>query len=217
MVGRERNMTILDILSRLNDGNNLMNKSLEIIKDNYTNLVNDNYQLTINEKGELSVKIPSLEKRDEYVYKSAAEYPYPLVMCMKVPETNNVDKYNRLLSRFMDLFKDKLELFFKDVNTIEKLKENIVKTKERIDYITYASITTGAIGVILLCIFNLSETVNHVLITGIILFFIIALLMQITKESQVKKVVDAYIGLVKTEWYQKELNKEYSYLCNFVE
>ncbi|NSB63192.1 hypothetical protein DFR84_002637 [Clostridium beijerinckii] len=41
--------------------------------------------------------------------------------------------------------------------------------------------------------------------------------MQITKENQVKKIVDAYISLIKTEWYQKELNKQYTYLCNFIE
>lgn len=210
-------MTILDMLNSMNKNNLLMKKSLEIVKDDFTNLVNDNYELTVNEKGELSVKIPSLEKRDEYVYKNAREYEYPLLMCMRVPETSNVEKYNYLLSRFMDLYKDKLDLFFKDVNTIDKLKGNIIKTKNRIDYITYSSISTGIIGALLLCIFNLSETSKLVLIFGIIGFFILALLMQITKESAVKKVVDAYISLIKTEWYKKELTKEYTYLCNFIE
>ncbi len=67
-------MTILDMLNKMNGNNTLMAKSLEIIKDNYTSLVNDNYELTLDENRELSVKIPSLERRNEYVYKSVAEY-----------------------------------------------------------------------------------------------------------------------------------------------
>lgn len=128
MIGGEI-MTILDMLNKVNTGNNSMEKALEIIKDNFTNLVNDNYELVIRENGELNVKIPSLEKRNEYVYKDLTEYKYPLIMCMRVQELKNPEAYNYILTKFMELYKDKLDLFFKDVNTIYKLKDNIVKTK----------------------------------------------------------------------------------------
>lgn len=210
-------MTILDMLNKMNENNKLMTKSLEIIKDNYTSLVNDNYELTLDENRELSVKIPSLERRNEYVYKSVAEYPYPLIMCMRILESSNVERYNYMLSKFMDLYRDKLDLLFKDVHIVDTLKAKIVKTKDRIDYVTYYSIATGAIGAVLLIIFNFTNNVKNAITIGIIVFFILALFMQITKESQVKKIVDAYISLIKTEWYQKELNKQYTYLCNFIE
>ncbi|WP_297427445.1 hypothetical protein [Clostridium sp.] len=209
-------MTILEMLNRINKGNNCMSKALEIVRDNFISLVNDNYELAINDNGELNVKTPSLEKRDEFIYKSIGEYEYPLIMCMRIPDTKNVDKYNFILAKFMDMYKDKLDLFFKDVNTMEKLKENIVKTKARIDYLTYASIFSGVLGAILLCIIDFSQTAKSVLILGIILFFIFSLVTQMTKENQVKKVVDAYLSVIKTEWYRKELSKEYAFLCNFI-
>ncbi|RII33446.1 hypothetical protein D2A34_17025 [Clostridium chromiireducens] len=207
-------MTILDMLNKINKNNKLMAKGLEIIKDNYTSLVNDNYELVINEDGELNVKIPSLEKRDEYVYKSIGEYEYPLVMCMRIPDTKNVDKYNYVLGKFMELYKDKLDLLFKDVNTIEKLKENVVKTKNRIDYTTYASIFLGVIGAIALCIVDFFPTTRSIFILGIILFFILSLVIQLSKENQIKKIIDGYLSVIKTEWYKKQLSKEYAFLCN---
>lgn len=210
-------MTILDLLSRMNSGNNSMEKALEIIKDDFTNLVNENYELVVIEDGELNVKIPSLQKRNEYVYSSISEYPYPLVMCMRIQEVNNVEKYNYILSKFMELYSEKFNLFLKDVNTVEKLKENIVKSKTRIDYITYASIIAGVIGAIVLCAFNLRDITRHVSVIGIIAFFILALAIQITKEKQVKKVIDAYLSVIKTEWYKNELNKEYAFFCNYME
>ncbi|EHI98803.1 hypothetical protein CDLVIII_2140 [Clostridium sp. DL-VIII] len=210
-------MTILDLLSRMNTGNNSMEKALEIIKDDFISLINDNYELVVNEKKELNVKIPSLEKRDEYVYDSITEYPYPLVMCMRIQEVKNVEVYNLILSRFMEFYKDKLDLFLKDVNSVDKLKENIVRTKRHIDNTTYASIFVGVIGAIILCVFKLSETARYMSILGIILFFILALILQVTKENQVKKVIDAYLSIIKTEWYKKELYKQYAFFCNFIE
>lgn len=210
-------MTILELLNRMNSGNKLMEKSLEIIRDNFTNLVNDNYELIINENGELNVKIPSLEKRNEYEYKNLCEYKYPLIMCMKIQELKNVEAYNFLLTLFMDSYKDKLDLLFKDVNTIDKLKVHIIKTKNNIDYITYASLVVGLLGALSLCIFNFDNITKITFITGTIIFFISSILMQAMKESRVKKVVDAYLTLIKTEWYKEDLMKQYSFLCNFVE
>lgn len=210
-------MTILDLLNRINEGNNSMEKALEIIKDDFTSLVNDNYELMINEDGELFVKIPSLEKRNEYVYNSISEYQYPLVMCMRIQDFKNGEKYNYVLSKFMGLYKDKIDLFLKDVNMVDKLKESIIKTKNRVDYITYAAIFSGIIGGILLGLFKLTETARYISILGIILFFILALVMQITKENAVKKVIDAYLSIIKTEWYRKELDKEYAFFCNLLE
>ena len=106
-------MTILEILNEKYSENKIIQKSLEIIKDNYTSSLNDNYELIIDEYGELNVKIPSLEKKNEFVFKEIGEYEYPLVMCMKITEMNNPEAYEFLLSKFMELYKDKLELYFK--------------------------------------------------------------------------------------------------------
>ena len=210
-------MTILDMLITLHKDNALIIKSFEIIKSDYTSLVNDNYELTINEKGELLVKIPSLEKRDEYVYKSVTEYEYPLVMCMRVSASKNPEKYSFILGKFTALYKDKLELFFKDVNTVDILMEKIKKTKHIIDYATYTSVCIMILDAIILGILpNMSQIVRAVVISTIVFFPAIALLLQFTKDGQVKKVIDGYLCLIKTEWYSKQLNKQYIFLCNFI-
>ena len=132
-------------------------------------------------------------------------------------EFRNKDKYNFILGKFMELYKEKLELFFKDVNTVNTLKERIIKTKENIDYVTYASILIMILGSVSLCIFpNMSQIIRTVLIIAIAIFSITALSMQFTKDGQVKKVIDGYISLIKTEWYEKELKKQYIFLCNFI-
>ncbi|MDR3597903.1 hypothetical protein [Clostridium sp.] len=210
-------MTIIEMLNKINPRNKLMEQSLEIIKDNFTNLVNDNYELVVKETGELNVKIPSLEKRNEYVYNSLTEYKYSLIMCMKVQELKNAEAYNFMLSKFMESYKDKLDLLFKDVNTINKLKEKIIKTKNNIDYITLASLITGVIGAISLCLFDFTNTTKNVFIAGIIICFTLSVVIQVTKESRVRKVIDAYISLIKTDWYKDELLKQYAFLCNFTE
>lgn len=210
-------MTVLDMLINMHKDNILITNSLEIIKDDFTSLVNDNYELTINEKGELLVKVPSLEKRNEFVYTSVTEYQYTLVMCMRISESKNTDTYSFILGKFMKLYKDKLELFFKDVKTVDTLKERIIRTKENIDYITYSSIVVMILGAISLCIFkDLTQIVRCVVILGIVLFSILSLVMQFTKEGQVKKVIDGYISVIKTEWYREELSKQYIFLCNFM-
>ena len=210
-------MTILDMLTNMHTNNTLITKALVIIKDDFTNLVNDNYELTINEKGELMVKIPSLEKKDEFVYKDIAEYQYPLVMCMRVSESKNIEKYNFILGKFMELYKDKLELFFKDVNTVDILMEKIKKTKNNIDYATYCSIFVMTLGAISLAVFrSMSEVLRFVVLALIVLFPVISLLLQFSKEGQVKRVIDGYISLIKTDWYSKQLMKQYIFLCNFI-
>ena len=210
-------MTILEMLNNKYENNKLIVKSLEVVKDNFTNFVNDNYELTIDLDKELMVKIPSLEKRNEYVYNSIGEYEYTLVMCMRISEMNNAGAYEYILSKFLELYKDKLELLFKDVNTVDKLMEKIIKTKNYIDYITYASMGLVIFGLISLCIFTkMPQITKNIFIAGMILFAVISLVGQLTKENQVKKVIDAYISVIKTEWYRKQLIKEYAFLCNYM-
>jgi len=214
-------MTILDMLSKKYINNELMQKALQVIKDNFISLINDNYELIISDKGELNVKIPSLEKRDEYVYKSIGDYQYPLVMCMRISDIKNVLKnaevYEYILAKFMELYKDKLELLVKDVNSVNKLMNKITTTKSHIDYITYYSIGAVVLGLIYLCIAtNMTQTVRTVLILGIILFSAISVVGQLIKENQVKKVIDSYLVIIKTEWYKRELTRQYAFLCNFI-
>ena len=210
-------MTILDMLVSNYKDNTLITRSLDIIKADFISSVNDNYELTINEKGDLMVRIPSLEKRDEFVYKTATEYEYPLVMCMRISGTKNPEKYSFMLGKFMELYKDKLELFFKDVKTVDTLMEKIKKTKNYIDYATFFSILIMAFGAISLAVLkNMSETSRFVVVSLTVLFPVISLLLQFSKEGQVKKVIDGYISLIKTEWYSKELMKQYIFLCNFI-
>lgn len=209
-------MTILEILSSKYEHNGLMKKAAENIKDNFINLINDNYEIVINEKGELDVRIPSLEKRDEYVYKSISEYEYGLVMCMRISEVKKEEAYDYILERFMELYKDKLELFFKDVTTYSTLLDKIKKTKSNIDNVTYASTAVVVLVAISLCIFTqMPSILRSTLILGMILFSIMSLVGQFTKENRVKKVIDAYISVIKTEWYRKQLQKEYAFLCNY--
>lgn len=209
-------MTILEILSSKYEHNGLMKKAAQAIKDNFINLINDNYEIVINEKGELDVRIPSLEKRDEYVYKSISEYEYGLVMCMRISEIKKEEAYDYILERFMELYKDKLELYFKDVTTYNTLLDKIKKTKNNIDNVTYALTTVVVLVAISLCIFtNIPSILRSVLILGMILFSIMSLAGQFTKENKVKKVIDAYISVIKTDWYRKQLQKEYAFLCNY--
>ncbi|WP_160686803.1 hypothetical protein [Clostridium sp. C2-6-12] len=209
-------MTIIDMLMSTHENNSLITKSLEIIKDDYTGLVNDNYELTANEMGELVVKIPSLEKRNEFVYKSVTEYEYGLVMCMRISEANTKEKYAFIFGKFMELYKDKLELFFKDVRTVETLKDRIVKAKANIDYATYISMGLMVITGLILIIGNMTSLVRIVLTAATIIFGLIPLILQFTKDNQIKKIIDGYLSLIKTEWYSKQLNKQYVFLCNFI-
>lgn len=210
-------MTIVDMLISMHANNALITKSLEIIKEDYTGSVNDNFELTTNEYGDVVVKIPSLEKRSEFVYTDITDYEYPLIMCMRIHETSNKERYSFILGKFMDLHKDKLEIFFKDVRTVEVLKERIIGTKANIDYATYTSIGLLIItGLSLIIASNISSLVRGLLTAGIIVFAITPLILQFTKDGQVKKVIDGYLSLIKTEWYSKQLNKQYVFLCNFI-
>lgn len=210
-------MTIVDMLISMHTNNALITKSLEIIKEDYTGSVNDNFELTINDYGDVVVKIPSLEKRSEFVYTSITDYEYPLIMCMRIQESGGKEKYSFILGKFMDLYKDKLEIFFKDVRTVEVLKERIIRTKANIDYATYSSMGLLIItGLSSIFASNISPLVRGLLTTGIIVFAITPLILQFTKEGQVKKVIDGYLSLIKTEWYSKQLNKQYVFLCNFI-
>lgn len=210
-------MTILDMLVSTNATNGVIAKSLEIIKDYYIGAVNDNYELTTNELREVVVKIPSLEKKNEFVYTNITEYEYPLIMCMRISESNTKEKYSFIYEKFMELYKDKLELFFKDVKTVEALKERIVKTKANIDYATYISMALMVItGLSLIILSDLTPLVRGTFITAIVVFGISPLILQFSKEGQVKKIIDGYLSLIKTEWYSKQLNKQYVFLCNFI-
>ena len=211
-------MTIIDILEKQYSNNASIIRSLEIIKDNFINLVNDNYELVLDIKGQLKVRIPSLQNRNEYDYNEISDYDYPLIMCMRISEIKNRDIYKHILAQFLDVYKDKLDVFFKDVTTVDKLTNKIKETKKFINFITYFSIFVVVLSSISLCVFlNLSSTVRYVIIIAIIGFFLTMLIVQFTKEERVKRIVDGYISIIKTDWYQKELNKQNAFFCHLIE
>ncbi|MBN1046895.1 hypothetical protein ACTFIN_16710 [Clostridium cagae] len=211
-------MTIIDILEKKYSSNPSVIKSLEIIKDNFINLVNDNYELVLDIKGQLQVRIPSLQNRNDYEYKDVSDYEYPLVMCMRISEIKNKDIYKHIIAQFIELYKDKLDVFFKDVSTVDKLVNKIKDTKKIISFITYISIFVVIFASISLCVFlNLSNTMRYVIIIAIIGFFSTMIIMQFTKEERVKRIVDGYISIIKTDWYQKELNKQNAFFCHLIE
>lgn len=209
-------MTIIDILNKQINNNPSEKQALETIHDNYINFVNDNFKLIIDKKGKLLVRIPSLEKDNEFIYREISEYDFPLVMCMNVEEINNPDYYSYVEGKFLEVYRDKLQTFFRDVDSVNKLKENIVSTKKKIEYLTYASIIGVILSGLSLCIFNVSNTTKNVLTVGIILFFGCSLYLQFTKENIIKKLIDGYIATINTEWYNSTLRKHYSFLCNFI-
>jgi hypothetical protein len=211
-------MTILNMLINKHADNSLVVDSLGIIKDNFINWVNDNYELTLSLKNELTVRIPSLEKGGEYVSESIGEYQYTLIMCMRIAEENDNKELDFMLVKFLELYKDKLEVFFKDVNTVSTLKKMIVKTKKNIDFATYYSMAIMILGVISLGIFTKTPNLVRILnILVIVISLIVMLGMQFTKEDQVKNIIDGYISTIRTDWYAKELRKQYTFLCNFME
>lgn len=211
-------MTILDILEKQYSSNASIIRSLEIIKDNFINLVNDNYELVLDVKGQLKVKIPSLKDRNEYEYKEISDYDYPLVMCMRISEMKDKEIYRHIIAQFIEVYKDKLEVFFKDVTIVDKLKNKIKETKKIINFITYISIFVVILSSICLCVFlNMSNTVRYMIVIGIITFFLLMLITQFTKDERVRKIVDGYISLIKTDWYQKELNKQSVFFCHLID
>lgn len=209
-------MTILDILNNQIRENHHEKQALEIIRDSYTGSVNNNYTLIVDQDGELLVRIPSIQEKDEFIYNKISEYPYPLVMCMNIEEINNPEYYSYIQTKFLETYKDKLQVFFKDVTIVSKLKSDIVKTKEKIEYFTYAAIAGAILSGLSLCLFNVSNTTKHVLTFGIILFFCCTLYIQFTKETTIKKLIDGYISTINTDWYNSDLRKHYTFLCNFM-
>lgn len=209
-------MTILGILSSKVNDNPTQKKALDIIKETYMPSVNNNYLLVVNEEGELMVKIPSLEKRDEYVLSPFTEYSYPLVMCMKIEEINNPEYYDYILSTFMDEYRDKLEVFFKDTTTVDKLLVHLTTTRNNIDNITYAGAGITVFLSIILCLFNISGIGKYIMIIGILVSFGLSMYVQFNKENQIKKTIDGYISIINTNWYHDLLLKQYAFLCNFI-
>lgn len=209
-------MTILDILNSKVHHNPVEAKGLEIIKETYMPSINNNYMLVVDEDGNLMVRVPSLEKRNEYVYSPFTEYPYPLVMCMKIEEINNPEYYDYITTTFMHEYKDKLQVFFKDTSTVDNLLEHIKNTRKNIDYITYSASGLIIVLGLLLCIFNISGTSKHILVFGIIASFSLSIYLQFTKDTQIKKIIDGYISLINTDWYHEQLKKQYVFFCNFI-
>lgn len=151
-------MTIIDILEKKYSSNPSVIKSLEIIKDNFINLVNDNYELVLDIKGQLQVRIPSLQNRNDYEYKDVSDYEYPLVMCMRISEIKNKDIYKHIIAQFIELYKDKLDVFFKDVSTVDKLVNKIKDTKKNYKlYYIHINICSNICINILMCIFKLIQ------------------------------------------------------------
>ncbi|WP_244834035.1 hypothetical protein [Clostridium sp. BJN0001] len=210
-------MTILTIMSGQYAHNEKIMNSINIIRDNYVGRVNDNYELTLDSNNELCVKIPSLKKRDEFEFHDIKEYEYPLIMCMRISS----DKDNKALiymqKKFMDTYRDKLDLFFKDVYTTEILYKKISSTKANIQSGTYASIAAVIAGSVGVCVLDtVATSVRYLIVLAVVAFFILAMILQLTKESMIKKVIDAYLSIIKTDWYRKELAKQYAFLVNYV-
>ena len=165
-------MTILEILTGKRVNNKVLNPALEVIKDSYGDIRHDNYEIVVDNEGDLQVKIPSLVKKDEYEYKKITEYEYQKVMCMKISELYNGKNQEYIAKKFYDIYGDKLELLYKDVNSIEELKQKVKSTKKNIDYLTYISI--GAIvlqGIMLIIFNNISSLAKIIIGIGIILLF----------------------------------------------
>lgn len=209
-------MTILDILNSRFSSNANYKKALEVIKENYISLVNDNYTVTVNPEGEILVKIPSLEKRNEFVFKPISDYEYPLLMCMNVEEINNKEYYDYIYSTFMKKYKDKFDIFVRDVITVDTLIKDIKSSKETIEYISYVSILFVLLGALSLCLFNLSSTPKLIIIIGIITLFALVLYLQFGKNAKAKRLIDGYLANINTEWYRNELRKKYAFLCNLI-
>ena len=202
-------MTILEILTGKRVNNKVLNPALEVIKDSYGDIRHDNYEIVVDNEGDLQVKIPSLVKKDEYEYKKITEYEYQKVMCMKISELYNGKNQEYIAKKFYDIYGDKLELLYKDVNSIEELKQKVKSTKKNIDYLTYISI--GAIvlqGIMLIIFNNISSLAKIIIGIGIILLFSFSIFQQFTEDKRVKTLIDGYVNVLKTDWYKSEMLKQ---------
>lgn len=211
-------MTILEILTGKRVNNKVLNPALEVIKDSYGDIRHDNYEIVVDNEGDLQVKIPSLVKKDEYEYKKITEYEYQKVMCMKISELYNGKNQEYIAKKFYDIYGDKLELLYKDVNSIEELKQKVKSIKKNIDYLTYISI--GAIvlqGIMLIIFNNISSLAKIIIGIGIILLFSFSIFQQFTEDKRVKTLIDGYVNVLKTDWYKSEMLKQYVFLCNIME
>ena len=211
-------MTILEILTGKRVNNKVLNPALEVIKDSYGDIRHDNYEIVVDNEGDLQVKIPSLVKKDEYEYKKITEYEYQKVMCMKISELYNGKNQEYIAKKFYDIYGDKLELLYKDVNSIEELKQKVKSTKKNIDYLTYISI--GAIvlqGIMLIIFNNISSLAKIIIGIGIILLFSFSIFQHFTEDKRVKTLIDGYVNVLKTDWYKSEMLKQYVFLCNIME
>ncbi|MDO5518304.1 MAG: hypothetical protein Q4F66_12180 [Clostridium sp.] len=209
-------MTILDILNSKITSNSIEKKALQIIKETYMPSVNSNYMLVVDNMGHLMVRIPSVEKRDEFVYSPFTDYPYTLVMCMKIDEISNPEYYDYIKQTFMNEYKDKLQIFFKDTTVVDKLLEHLKNTRKHIDYITYSSAGLIILLGLILCIFNVSGISKHIMVIAIVISFLLSIYLQLNKENQIKKIIDGYISVVNTDWYNEQLKKQYVFFCNFI-
>ena len=142
---------------------------------------------------------------------------YTHLMCMKISELYKQKNQEYIAKKFYDIYGDKLELLFKDVNSIEELKQKVKSTKKNIDYLTYISIGAIVLQGIMLIIFNNNFGLPKIIIgVGIILLFSFSLYQQFTKDKRVKTLIDGYINVLKTDWYKSEMQKQYVFLCNIM-
>ena len=206
-------MTILEILTGKRVNNKVLNPALEVIKDSYGDIRHDNYEIVVDNEGDLQVKIPSLVKKDEYEYKKITEYEYQKVMCMKISELYNGKNQEYIAKKFYDIYGDKLELLYKDVNSIEELKQKVKSTKKNIDYLTYIVLQ----GIMLIIFNNISSLAKIIIGIGIILLFSFSIFQQFTEDKRVKTLIDGYVNVLKTDWYKSEMLKQYVFLCNIME
>ena len=212
-------MTILDCLKGKKLGEKLLDPVLDAIDDEFGNGSNKNYELIIDHnEGEVLVKIPSLKKHDEFEFKKLEEYSYPLIMCMNIDKQYTTQHYDYILKKFLELYKKDLEELSNDVSMIEELKLKVKALKKKIENISYISIAGIIFLSVLLILRNNMATGSKVIVAAsTILLFVISIYEQLTKDKQVKSLIDGYITVIKTEWYSKNIRKQYVFLCNIME
>ncbi|WP_252247854.1 hypothetical protein [Clostridium sp. ZS6] len=56
---------------------------------------------------------------------------------MRISEIKNKDKYKHKIAQYIEIYKDKLDQFIKEVSTVDKIVNKIKDTKKIITFITY--------------------------------------------------------------------------------
>ncbi len=212
------NMTILDYLRGKKLADQMLDSVLDIIKEEFGSVSNENYQLSLDSEANVVVRIPSLKKNDEYEFKALEDYEYQVVMCMNIDELYTEQYMEYITKKFLELYKEDLIKICHDVKIIDELKIKVKSLKKKIEYISYGSICGIILLSILLILKNNMGGMSKGIIGGsIVLLFTISIYEQCSKDKQVKSLIDGYISIIKTEWYNKIMRKQYLFLCNIMD